>query len=564
MSINKLQNDYLSIYTAYEESLWREEMGLGGDSSELYSKLQEFLNDESIFQLIRSKMRACKKNTSEYFVLNDWKNYLEKNRLNDRERACIQSLKTLESKHREHVRKQIRSRGYPPIREISSVISSSVNESERAAAWGQLTEIEEMWMEGAFCEIINRRNYFAELRGYSDFYEYRVQYDEGISKELLFLSLDNFVNNTNRECYKYVRDLAQAHGESVLEGWNYRLVVPDSVSSTLDEYFPAKIALLSWGRTMAALNIKFNGASIKMDLSSREDKSVNGFTSLIRPAISYEGFSPASINLSVAFPKAEGSMRATTELFHEGGHMAHYCNIIEPSVSFSCNVSHILAESQAAFFERFVSSPDWILRHGRALDGKRPGSKEVHEYCNRREVGRLLRIRDMLSVAYLEKAMYELPGEQVKPKKLRALAAEIDKKMTGLYSPTYPLFLVPHLYSVDSSASFHAYPMAEIIADSLWSTVVRNSLGSSGLQVIFDVWKSSGGSCIADLMNSLSKKEHVGHYKRGFVDDFLKSVNWPNDFDIDAEIKVVSGDEWIGTYRQGESFMQFCNKLDFE
>ena len=58
----------------------------------------------------------------------------------------------------------------------------------------------------------------------------------------------------------------------------------------------------------------------------------------------------------------------------------------------------------------------------------------------------VLSLRNMLSVSYFEKALYELPPDQLTSKAVAALADKVEHAIQGGLS-SRPLLIVPHLIS---------------------------------------------------------------------------------------------------------------------
>jgi hypothetical protein len=73
----------------------------------------------------------------------------------------------------------------------------------------------------------------------------------------------------------------------------------------------------------------------------------------------------------------------------------------------------------------------------------------------------VFQLRSMLAVSYFEKAMYELPEDQVTAEMLLALADEIELKIQGGLSPR-PLLSVPHLISDEASCYYQGYTVSII------------------------------------------------------------------------------------------------------
>jgi hypothetical protein len=60
----------------------------------------------------------------------------------------------------------------------------------------------------------------------------------------------------------------------------------------------------------------------------------------------------------------------------------------------------------------------------------------------------------MLAVPYFEKALYELPAEELSVEKLQQLADEVERKVQGGLSPR-PLLSVPHILADEASCYYH-------------------------------------------------------------------------------------------------------------
>jgi hypothetical protein len=69
----------------------------------------------------------------------------------------------------------------------------------------------------------------------------------------------------------------------------------------------------------------------------------------------------------------------------------------------------------------------------------------------------------MLSVSFGEKALYEIPDEQLTPERALAELRAVERRMCLLAegSPR-PVLAVPHLLAGDSSAYYHGYVLAEM------------------------------------------------------------------------------------------------------
>ncbi len=79
---------------------------------------------------------------------------------------------------------------------------------------------------------------------------------------------------------------------------------------------------------------------------------------------------PGQINFTAeAKPDQVGSgLRAINTLFHEGGHAAHFANVVQNSPCFSqeyAPTSMAYAETQSMFCDSLLGDADWLMRYAR-------------------------------------------------------------------------------------------------------------------------------------------------------------------------------------------------------
>jgi Zn-dependent oligopeptidase len=74
--------------------------------------------------------------------------------------------------------------------------------------------------------------------------------------------------------------------------------------------------------------------------------------------------------------------------------------------------------------------------------------------------------RGMLAVCYAERALYEIPDEQLTPERALAEVRAIERRLLFLEqgSPR-PILAVPHLLAGESSAYYHGYVLAEMAVE---------------------------------------------------------------------------------------------------
>ena len=147
----------------------------------------------------------------------------------------------------------------------------------------------------------------ARALGFDDFYDYKVSKTEGFGKRRLFEMLDALRDGTAT-----LNERARASlNESDRKPWNISRSTSGD-EAQLDAYFPFGKALEAWGRSFAALGIRYRGSTMTLDLLERQNKYSNGFCHWPRCAYVRRDHSlrPSSTNFtSLCDPLQTGSGR---------------------------------------------------------------------------------------------------------------------------------------------------------------------------------------------------------------------------------------------------------------
>jgi hypothetical protein len=98
------------------------------------------------------------------------------------------------------------------------------------------------------------------------------------------------------------------------------------------------------------------------------------------------------------------------------------------------------------FLDSLVGDAAWRAKYALDADGKPIPFDIIKEEIESTHPFKVFQLRGMLVVSYFEKALYELPDDQVTAEKIRELADEMEQKMQGGFSPR-PLLCVPHIIS---------------------------------------------------------------------------------------------------------------------
>ncbi len=106
------------------------------------------------------------------------------------------------------------------------------------------------------------------------------------------------------------------------------------------------------------------------------------------------------------------------------------------------------------FLDSLVGDASWQARYAISKSGEtipwsviEKGLRDTHPY-------EIFGLRSMLAVPYYEKALYELPEDQVTPEVIIALADSIENSIQGGLA-SRPLLSVPHILSDESAGYYH-------------------------------------------------------------------------------------------------------------
>jgi oligoendopeptidase F len=379
--------EYEKVHFAFEENFWATKMNLKGNSSELLTKtkneLDEFLGNQDLLEKVESFLTQSTLSDQDRTTLNCFKKTFKCYIVTDEHaKELRKKLNELEADLQTH--RGNMNLGYTnsqgTFKKASSVLlrnvmSTSVNEQERRSCWEGLESIGSH-VAGKFCEIIKLRNEFAKCLGYVDYYDMKVNQAEGFGKDELFRILETLKSKSKGVATKAWKSLALRKGEQSLQPWNQNFAMAGETSTLQDPYFPFENAVDCWARSFAALGITYAGATMNLDLCDREGKYSNGFCHWPQPAwkSATKGWVPSLTNFtSLATPSAVGSGHtALVTLMHEGGHAAHFSNVIQPSPLFSQErspTSVAYAENQSMFLDSLVNDSAWLARYALDRDG---------------------------------------------------------------------------------------------------------------------------------------------------------------------------------------------------
>ena len=465
-------------------------------------------------------------------------------------------------------------------------------EEVRKACFDGLNKIGDFVTENGFVELVKKRNKMAKSLGYLDYYDYKVTQAEGFGKEDLFKILDT-LEEGSRPIMERARErfAAEKGGPSALEPWNLSYFMAGDITRKMDPYFPFEKSVEQWGRSFAAMSISYRGASMDLDLLDRKRKYSNGFCHWPQPAwIKPDGtWQPAVTHFtSLADPSAIGSgLTGLMTLMHEAGHAAHFANIAQKSPLFAqerAPTSVPYAELQSMFLDSLVGDAAWRAKYALSREGEPIPWELVQEDLEASHPYKVFALRAMLAVPYFEKALYEMPADDLTANSIKELAERTERQIQGGLSPR-PLLSVPHLLSDEASCYYHGYVLAEMAVHQTRAFVMKRDEyivdnPAVGPLLTDAYWKPgnsepflslvekctgaplSGDAWIDVLKQDLDKllKEEKAAYEKARTEGETKIAD--EDIDLDMRIRIVDGDEVLADTAEDGSFLKTCAKFE--
>lgn len=155
---------------------------------------------------------------------------------------------------------------------LRNLVRTDDDEDVRRSAYEGLRSIGPFVLDNGFVDVVKKRNQLARALGYEDYYDYKVTNVEGFGKARLFEMLDGLEKGTRPIMLKARAELARLHGASALEPHNQSYKMAGAVAKKMDPYFPFARAVERYAKSYAALNIKYRGSTMNLDLLDRPGK----------------------------------------------------------------------------------------------------------------------------------------------------------------------------------------------------------------------------------------------------------------------------------------------------
>ncbi len=482
---DQLNRAYIVVHKVKEDLFWSTYMAISDDSAgfaRAENAYKDFVSDPANLQATRqhlARLNALPAGAARDGLLhglNGWRAMFEANIVDsDEGRALMHEIvaadAALFARKRELQPRHINERGESEVATLGMLATNQATnpvEEGRRSSFEAFREIERWVLDNGFLDLVKQRNRFARSLGFGNYFELKLRKNERMTPEQLWRILDDFVARTEATNARTLAELKAQHGALALAPWNLRFFAAGDVVRRMDSYMPFGQALRRWVQSFRRLGIQYRGATIQLDLLERPGKYQNGFCHGPVPAwVNDRGeWVPGQINFTAeARPDQVGSgLRAINTLFHEGGHAAHFANVVQNSPCFSqeyAPTSMAYAETQSMFCDSLLNDADWLKRYARNGQGDVIPDELIRDRVASSQPMRAFDERSIAVVPYFEAALYQLPDAALTPETVLSLARETEVRVLGVESPR-PMLAIPHLLNQESAASYQGYLLAHM------------------------------------------------------------------------------------------------------
>lgn len=470
--LDRLNIEYHKLHNTYEKLFWISYMGdrsVDKQKDVALKKRDEFRANRSLADKCRELRKSA--NLAEKQRLDHWLLFFSKYQTPEHLLALKDKISKLES---EITKKRAqRKEGYidPKTKrfikasenEMSTIMRTHDSEAVRKACFDALEKLAETCLD-EYIQLVGLLNIYAKGLGYEDFYAYKLQAEEGMTKKELFGLFDRIYKKTKYGFKNYRKMEKKMPG--LRKSWNTGYMLSGDFVKEEDPYFQFDQALNYWGRSFTAMGIDFQKARLKLDLLDREGKYSNGFCHAPELPRYIKGKRiPGSTNFTcnvVLGQVGSGSIGITT-LFHEGGHAADFSNRNQKEVVLNHEFppsSTAWAETQSMFLDSVFESIEWVMRYARNKQGQKYPFELYRKQVEKLHPIMPLNLMGIMFVAGFEKEIYE--AKNLTPAKVKNIARKAHRKFTDKSNDSLRILNVPHIYAWESLCSYHGYGLAEL------------------------------------------------------------------------------------------------------
>ncbi|NTW15121.1 MAG: hypothetical protein HGA38_01985 [Candidatus Moranbacteria bacterium] len=475
--LERLNRDYVRLHRRYERLFWTSYMGdhsMDARKDQSQAALDDWRNDPRYREEAARLSRVA--GIRERKRLLTWVRFFDLHQLPPEAIPIKREIDRLESdifRKRAH-----RKEGYVDP-DSGRFVKASWQKMRTMMATHEDEPVRKACFEGAerlaydllddYVRMIGLRNRFARILGYEDYYDLRLRRDDGMTKDELFGLFDDLYEQV-APSFGRIRDLEKTV-PGLRKPWNFSFMMSGDFTREEEPYLGFEDALLRWGKSFAAMGVRFRGGRLTLDLLDRDRKYDNGFChwpDLVR----YDGERriPGSANFTCnVVPGQIGSgANGYRTLFHEGAHAAHLLTASNRDVILNHEyppMSTPWAETQSQFFELVFNDIEWRARYAKDADGKAYPFDLFERKTKRLSPIRPFRLNSIMLVSEFERRIYE--ADRLTSEEAIRIAKECYRKYNDHSVDSVSALNVPHIFSLDSSATYHAYGLS-LLAVAQW------------------------------------------------------------------------------------------------